>query len=82
MRSSSLLSVLFVVYCIEAGVLFAVAPWSSTWDRAVMQLPWAGVRSWALHPALRGALSGFGLLHLLWGVHDIEAWLARRRSAA
>jgi hypothetical protein len=78
-RADSLLGLLFVVYCLEAGLLFALAPWSTAWDRAAIQLPWAGARSFALHPLVRGVCSGFGVLHLLWGAHDIEAWLTRRR---
>ena len=26
-------------------------------------------------PVLRGALSGFGLVHLVWGIHDLSAFL-------
>jgi hypothetical protein len=81
-RTDSLLGFLFIVYCLEAGLLFALAPWSAGWDRAALQLPWHGVRSAALHPFLRGAVTSFGVLHFVWGAHDIDSWWRRRRRAA
>jgi hypothetical protein len=81
MRMTTFLSLLFVLYCAEAGVLLLFAPWSPVWDRTVMQLPIAFLRSLMLHPALRGAVSGFGLVHLVWGAHDLHALLTRRARA-
>jgi hypothetical protein len=79
MRSGTFLRALFVLYCIEVGVMLLLVPWSPTWDRAVTQIPSLTAHSILFHPALRGALSGFGLVHLVWGVHDLDRWLARRR---
>ena len=31
-------------------------------------------------PVVRGAVSGFGLVHLVWGAHDLLGWIERRRS--
>jgi hypothetical protein len=78
MRSGTFLRVLFVLYCIEVGVMLLLVPWSPAWDRAVIQVPSLAVHNLLLHPAMRGALSGFGLVHLVWGVHDLDRWLARR----
>lgn len=76
---SSFVRVLFFLYCIEAGVLLLLAPWSPSWDRAVTQIPSFSLQALLFHGALRGAVSGFGLVHLVWGVHDLDEWLARRR---
>lgn len=76
---SSFVRVLFVLYCIEAGVLMLLAPWSPSWDRAVTQIPSFSAQALLFHGALRGAVSGFGLVHLVWGVHDLDEWLARRK---
>jgi hypothetical protein len=32
-----------------------------------------------LHPLFRGAVSGFGLVHLVWGANDLQALLGWRR---
>jgi hypothetical protein len=86
MRSSNLSRVFFVLYCLEAGTLLLFLPWSPTWDRTVMHLPFLGLRSLFLHPFLRGAFSGFGLVHMVWGAHDLQAlvmsWRPRSKAGA
>lgn len=52
-----------VVYLTAAGWFFVLAPWSSFWAVRVVRAapPW--LSSWLDSPAVRGALSGFGLVH-------------------
>jgi hypothetical protein len=61
LRSSSILIV--VLYLCVAGWFFVLAPWSRFWSSHVV----AGAPSWLMGqlaaPAVRGALSAFGLLH-------------------
>ena len=76
---SSFVRVLFLLYCIEAGILMLLAPWSPSWDRAIAQIPNFSLQAVLFHPLLRGAVTGFGLVHLVWGAHDLDEWLARRR---
>jgi hypothetical protein len=78
MRAHGLLRVFFVVYCMEAGFFLLFSPWSPGWDRTVLLLPTPLLRDLFLHPLLRGAVSGFGLVHLVWSTHDLTDWLARR----
>ena len=73
---------LFVFYCVEVGVFFLLAPWNSTWDRTIISLPFPALHDFYMDPLFRGALSGFGLLHILWGAHDLERWLARRQGVS
>jgi hypothetical protein len=80
MRYATLARFLFILYCVEAGLFLILAPWSANWDRACIQLPIVWLRTVALHPALRGAVTGFGSIHLVWGTHDLEHWLSRLRS--
>ncbi|HEX5759340.1 MAG TPA: hypothetical protein VF121_09110 [Thermoanaerobaculia bacterium] len=79
MRLEVLFRLLFILYCVEAGLFLVMAPWSPIWDRNVLQIPLAALRAFALHPAARGAVSGFGLVHLVWGAHDLDALLTLRR---
>ncbi|MES1241707.1 MAG: hypothetical protein ABUT39_08820 [Acidobacteriota bacterium] len=81
MRMTTFLTLLFVLYCAEAGVLLLFAAWSPVWDRTVIQFPVAMLRGMMLHPAFRGAVSGFGLVHLVWGAHDLHALLSRKARA-
>jgi hypothetical protein len=78
-RRVSLGEVLFVLYCVEAGVLLTLLPWTASWNGTLLRLPDPGVLALTTHPLLRGAVSGFGLVHLLWGAHDLDLLLSRRR---
>ena len=82
MRLTPIHRFLFILYCVEAGTFLLLAPWSSAWDRQAVQIPWTELRNLALHPLLRSALTGFGLVHLVWAAHELDAWLLGRRPAA
>lgn len=73
--------IIFILYCVEAGAFLLLSPWSPRWDESVIQLSNLDLSSLLLHPAMRGAISGFGLVHLVWGAHDLDLWLAERRRA-
>ena len=81
---SSLARLLFVIYCVEAGLFLVIAPWRDFWDLLVARsaLSQAHLGPFLLQPWVRGAVSGFGLVHLIWGVHDLERLLLRPRPAA
>lgn len=79
MDARRLVSVLFVFYCFEVGIFLVLAPWSQSWERLLLSLPL--VSGWLpllTHPATRGLITGFGLVHLVWGVHDIDFFLRQR----
>jgi len=73
-RFDSLYRVLFLIYCLEAGVFLLFAPWSQAWDRLILLAPLGLFRSLLLAPWLRGLLTGFGVVHLLWVLHDVDLW--------
>ena len=69
----------FILYCFEAGLLLLFAPWFQEWDQIMMQIvPFQGLRSFLLHAWVRGAFTGFGMVHIVWGAHDLIALLLRR----
>jgi hypothetical protein len=75
-----LLHFLFVLYCAEAGLFLLVVPWSASWERLAAPLGSLGFASLVGEPMVRGAVSGFGLVHFVWGAHDLLGWIERRRS--
>ena len=78
-----MLRLFFILYCFEAGLLLLFAPWSPEWDRILMQLvPFQTLRGLLLGPWLRGAITGFGMVHLIWGAHDLLAVITRRNPEA
>ena len=79
MRSSLLYRVLFILYCVEAGTFLVLAPWSTVWDRTLIQIPVDLLRAAVLHPVFRSAVTGFGLIHLVWGAHDLDELIFRRK---
>jgi len=79
-RSNQVFRLLFILYCVEAGVFLLLAPWSPMWGRTLAHLPLGALRGACLHPAFRGAVTGFGLVHLVWGANDLKLLLGRRRA--
>jgi hypothetical protein len=71
--------ILFILYCVEAGVFLLLSPWSPRWDESVVRLSVSHLSFFLLHPIVRGAISGFGLVHLIWGAHDLDLWLTERK---
>ncbi len=59
----------FILYCATVGTVLVVVPWSPGWNQMLSHLS----PSFELlgTPLLRGALSGFGLVHLVWCLHDV-----------
>ena len=63
----------FVLYCATVGTILVLIPWSPGWAQMLSHLP-SGFEPlrW---PVSRGALSGFGLVHLVWCAHDLQLLL-------
>ena len=80
MRLDRFSRILFILYCVEAGTIFLLAPWGAVWDRFVFQFSSTAVQTLLLHPMLRSSLSAFGLVHLVWGAHDLDLLLLNWRS--
>lgn len=74
MDGEALFRFVFVFYTTTVGLVLFLAPWTPGWDPLVVQLPTPLARALTL-PIARGALSGFGLVHLVWTAHDVVAVL-------
>ncbi len=61
----------FVIYCTTVGTVLVMMPWSPAWDQLLLHLPFDDIRL-LQSPWLRGLLTGFGLVHLIWSVHDLN----------
>ncbi len=73
-----LFRLLFVLYCLEAGIFLTWAPWTGFWERVLLALP--VISGTLMHPILRGGVSGFGLVHLLWVIHDLDGLMPIART--
>jgi hypothetical protein len=79
----------FVAWCLLVGTLLMYAPWLPVWSRwtspfAALELTGSPLPAVLAHPAFRGAVSGFGLYHLVWATHDLDSllgdWLRAREA--
>lgn len=68
----------FILYCLEAGLLLLVLPWTPLWDHTLVQIPFDTIRNFLLLPVVRGAVSGFGAVHLIWVLHDLVGFFRGR----
>jgi hypothetical protein len=82
MRVTFLFRLLFILYCVEAGTFLLLAPWSPVWDSLLIQIPLQVVHTAFFHPLVRAGMSGFGIVHLVWGAHDLDEILFRRKLRA
>lgn len=76
MDSDKLLRFVFFLYCTSVGTLLVMLPWSTSWTMMIDHLPFSGL-DLLKDASLRGALSGFGMVHLVWGLHDLSALLSQ-----
>ena len=68
------LHALLVLLCFEMGVILVYLPWSSFWEQNYFLSRFPSLIHIMLHPALRGAVTGLGVLDIL-----VAAGMIRRR---
>ena len=71
MDLEKLLPFAFVLYCTMVGIVLTVIPWTPGWTHMLIDLPGPAL-DFLKQPTVRGALTGFGLVHLVWGLHDLQ----------
>lgn len=74
------LRVLFVLYCIEAGFFFFLAPWTRFWTFNPILTFTPAVAAWTGNSYFRGFVSGVGVIHLLAGARELLEILRSRRA--
>lgn len=65
-----------IAYLFVVGVIITAAPWTTLWPISIPGMPWLTML--IINPALRGAVSGFGLV--LIGGAVVEASHAFSRN--
>jgi hypothetical protein len=66
---------ILIVLCFELGALLIYLPWSQLWEQNYFLTRFPALIRVALHPSIRGAVSGLGLLDIV-----LAAGMIRRRS--
>ena len=68
-------AIVFILFCLEIGIVLVLFPWSTMWDRNyffALAPQWA---PWFASSYLRGAVSGVGVVNVWIAVS--EAWRLR-----
>lgn len=74
---------LLIVYFIEAGLLLLVVPWSPFWEHNWFVLGSSWASAVAQSGYVRGAMSGVGLLLVLFGLVELlSLFIGRRQGQA
>lgn len=71
---------LLSLYLLEAGLLLMLAPWTQFWDRNYfVALP--SLAAWIVHPYVRGAVTGVGIVSVAAALIEIGLLVSRRGAA-
>lgn len=74
------LSVVFAIYCFEAGVFFIIAPWTKFWSLNPLLHANDVVTAFAENDYVRGLVSGFGFVHLFVGAREVIDLVRKHRE--
>jgi hypothetical protein len=75
-------ALLFVFYCIEAGVFFAIVPWTPFWRANNVLHATPLIALLAENDFVRGLVSGFGVAHLVAGIRELGRMLRQGGRSA
>jgi hypothetical protein len=78
--SRFLLVLLYATYLAYAGLFFLVGPWTDIWTIIVIRLP-VPVAAFLGHPAVRGMISAFGVLHFIVALLEMTTGLRSKTTS-
>jgi len=62
--------VVFVVFCIELGMLLAILPWTAVWNQNSFLSAHPALKALAQSNFIRGLATGFGLVDIWIGIWE------------
>ena len=62
--------VVFVLFCLEVGIILTVLPWTRLWVDNSLTLPYPSLRDVLANNFVRGLVSGLGLVDIWMGVAE------------
>lgn len=72
--------VVFVLFCIELGMLLAVLPWTRVWSENSLLAAYPTVRAVLQFEFVRGAVTGLGLVDIWLGIREAVNYRDKGRS--
>ena len=64
------------------GVILVVAPWTPFWDANYILQAYPALRTFLLHGAVRGTVSGLGLVNIVLALYETHQYLTDRGERA
>ena len=62
--------VIFVVFCIELGMLLAILPWTTVWNQNSFLGNYPALKSFVQNNFVRGIATGLGLIDIWIGIWE------------
>ena len=72
--------VVFVLFCLEIGILLTVLPWTRLWTGNSLLLGFPTLKEFFAHNFVRGLVSGLGLVDIWMGVAEAVSYRESPRA--
>jgi hypothetical protein len=69
--ASKMLSVIYILYSLEAGIFLLWLPWLSLWENNHMLYLYPQIRTLVANPFFKGAILGLGIDNILMGIWQV-----------
>ncbi len=72
--------VVFVLFCLEVGIILTVLPWTKLWTDNSLLISFPAVKEFLNYGFVRGLVSGLGLVDIWMGVVEAVTYREHPRS--
>jgi hypothetical protein len=72
--------VVFVLFCLEVGIVLTVLPWTKLWTENSLLLSYPAIHDFLMHNFVRGLVSGLGLVDIWMGVAEAVTYRESPRA--
>jgi len=66
--------VVFVLFCLEVGIILTVLPWTRLWSDNTLLIAFPAFKQMVSHNFVRGLVSGLGLVDIWMGVAEAVSY--------
>lgn len=73
--------VIYVIFCIEIGMLLAILPWTRVWTENGLVVAYPIIKAFLVQNFVRGAVTGIGLLDIWLGIWEAVHYRETPRPA-
>jgi len=62
--------IIFVLFCLEIGIVLTVLPWTTVWSTNSLLAPFPQLKVFLLSNFVRGLIAGLGLINIWMGISE------------